>query len=113
MTQPGAPEPVHAQQTATAPGMIVVSDPKASTPKLAVLVGAGTIQVYDLTKAAAPVRVGALKTPSGRATRATLHGSHAFVADFREGLQVATSLMRSSSSGLLQKRRANSRTRKC
>lgn len=88
MTQPGAPEPVHAQQTATAPGMIVVSDPKASTPKLAVLVGAGTIQVYDLTKAAAPVRVGALKTPSGRATRATLHGSHAFVADFREGLQV-------------------------
>ena len=36
----------------------------------------------------APVRVGALKTPSGRATRAALHGSHAFVADFREGLQV-------------------------
>jgi hypothetical protein len=88
MTQPGAPEPVHAQQTATAPGMIVVSDPKATTPKLAVLVGAGTIQVYDLSKPAAPARLGALKTPSGRATRAALHGSHAFVADFREGLQV-------------------------
>ena len=29
-----------------------------------------------------------MKTPSGRATRAALHGSHAFVADFREGLQV-------------------------
>ena len=88
MTQPGAPEPVHSQQTATAPGMIVVSDPKASTPKLALLVGAGTLQVYDLTKPAAPARLGALKMPSGRATRAALHGSHAFVADSREGLQV-------------------------
>ena len=68
--------------------MITVSDPKATTPKVAVLIGSGTVQVYDLTKAEAPVRVGALKTPSGRATRAALHGSHAFVADFREGLQV-------------------------
>jgi hypothetical protein len=88
MTKPGAPEPIHVQQNATAPGMITVSDPKATTPKVAVLVGSGTVQVYDLTKAEAPVRVGALKTPSGRATRAALHGSHAFVADFREGLQV-------------------------
>ena len=89
MTQPGAPEPIHAQQNANAPGMIVrCSDPKTTTPKLAVLVGSGTVQVYDLTKPSAPVRVGALKTPSGRATRAALQGSHAFVADFREGLQV-------------------------
>ena len=88
MTQPGAPEPIHSQQNANAPGAITVSDPTATTPKLAVLVGSGTVQVYDLTKPAAPVRVGALKTPSGRATRAALHGSHAFVADFREGLQI-------------------------
>ena len=88
MTQPGAPEPIHAQQNANAPGMITVSDPKTSTQKLAVLVGSGTVQLYDLTKPEAPVRVGALKTPSGRATRAAMQGSHAFVADFREGLQV-------------------------
>jgi hypothetical protein len=88
MTQPGAPEPVHAQQTATAPGMIVVSDPKASAPKLAVMVGGGSVQVYDLSKPASPARLAALKTPSGRPIRAALHGSHAFVADWREGLQV-------------------------
>jgi hypothetical protein len=88
MTQPGAPEPVHAQQTATAPAMIVVSDRKASAAPLAVMVGGGALQVYDLSKPAAPVRLGALKTPSGRPLRAALHGSHAFVADWREGLQV-------------------------
>ena len=88
MTQPGALEPVHAQQTATAPGMIVVSDPKSTAPKLAVMVGGGAVQVYDLSKPAAPARLGALKTPSGRPIRAALHGSHAFVADWREGLQV-------------------------
>ena len=54
MTQPGALEPVHTQQTATAPGMIVVSDPKAARPNLAVLVGGGSLQVYDLTKPSAP-----------------------------------------------------------
>ena len=88
MTQPGALEPVHSQQTATAPGMIVVSDPKANAPKLAVMVGGGSLQVYDLSKPAEPARLGALKTPSGRPLRAALHGAHAFVADWREGLQV-------------------------
>jgi hypothetical protein len=88
MTQPGAPEPVHSQQTASAPGMIVVSDPKATAPKLAVMVGGGSVQVYDLSKPTAPARLGALKTPSGRPIRAALQGSHAFVADWREGLQV-------------------------
>jgi hypothetical protein len=88
MTQPGAPEPVHSQQTASAPANIVVSDPKASAPKLAVMVGGGSVQVYDLSKPEAPARLGALKTPSGRPIRAALDGSHAFVADWREGLQV-------------------------
>ena len=58
MTQPGAPEPVHTQQTATAPGMIVVSDPKAAPPNLAVLVGGGSLQVYDLTKPSGPGKAG-------------------------------------------------------
>jgi hypothetical protein len=87
MTKPGAPDPVSSQQTATAPGSIVVS-PEAAPAKLAVLVGGGAVQVYDLAKPTEPVRVAALKTPSGRPTRAALHGSRAFVADWREGLQV-------------------------
>jgi hypothetical protein len=68
--------------------MIVVSDPKATAPKLAVMVGGGSVQVYDLSKPESPARLAALKTPSGRPIRAALHGSHAFVADWREGLQV-------------------------
>jgi hypothetical protein len=88
MTQPGAPEPVHSQQTAAAPANIVVADPKAGTPQLAVMVGGGSVQFYDLSKPASPARLAAVKTPSGRPIRATLHGSHAFVADWREGLQV-------------------------
>ena len=89
MTKPGALEPISSQQTANAPGSIVVSpDTAADGTKLAVLVGGGAIQIYELSKPAEPVRVTAFKTPSGRPVRAALHGSRAFVADSREGLQV-------------------------
>jgi hypothetical protein len=89
MTQPGALEPVNSQQTATAPGSIVVSqDAAPGTPKMAVLVGGGSLQVYDLTKPSEPVRVTAFKTASGRPIRAALQGPRAFVADGRSGLQV-------------------------
>ena len=87
MTKPGALEPISSQQTATSPGSIVVS-PETAPAKLAVLVGGGSIQIYDLSKPAEPVRVTAFKTPSGRPVRAALLGSRAFVADSREGLQV-------------------------
>ena len=89
MTKPGALEPISSQQTATSPGSIVVSpETPGDAPKLAVLVGGGSIQIYDLSKPTEPVRVTAFKTPSGRPVRAALHGSRAFVADWREGLQV-------------------------
>jgi hypothetical protein len=89
LAQPGAPDPVSAQQSATAPGSLVVSQgPIGQSARLAVLVGGGSLQVYDLAKPAAPVRVGTFRTPSGRPIRAALRGSHAFVADLREGLQV-------------------------
>ena len=88
LTKPGAPDPVHSQQTAQAPGSIVVSPDNAGATKLAVLVGGGSIQIYDLSKPTEPARVTAFKTPSGRPVRAALHGAHAFVADSREGLQV-------------------------
>jgi len=89
MTKPGALEPISSQQTATSPGSIVVSpETPGGAPKLAVLVGGGSIQIYDLSKPTEPVRVTAIKTPSGRPARAALHGSRAFVADWRDGLQV-------------------------
>jgi hypothetical protein len=88
MSQPGALEAIHAQQTATAPGSIVVTNDESGGPRLAVLVGGGALQIYDLSQPNAPQRVGAFKTPGGRPVRAALHGSRAFVADGREGLQV-------------------------
>jgi hypothetical protein len=88
MTKPGALEPISSQQTAQSPGSIVVSPETPGGPKLAVLVGAGSLQIYDLSKPAEPARVTAFKTPSGRPLRAALHGSRVFVADSREGLQV-------------------------
>lgn len=87
MSKPGPLEPVHAQQSATAPGSIVVSEDPAG-PRIAVLIGGGSLQVYDLTQPAAPVRAGTFRTPGGRPVRAALSGSRAYVADVREGLHV-------------------------
>jgi len=87
LAKPGPIEPVSAQQSATAPGSLVVSE-GTDGPKIAVLVGGGSLQVYDISKPAAPVRTATFKTPGGRPVRATLSGSRAYVADGREGLQV-------------------------
>jgi hypothetical protein len=86
LAKSGPVEPVTTQQSATAPGSIVISTGEGQ--KIAVLVGGGSLQVYDISKPAAPLRVATFRTPSGRPIRAALHGSHAFVADGREGLQV-------------------------
>ena len=89
MAKPGAPEPVSAQQTATAPGRSSCRTPDARRQAEA---GSARrrrdVQVYDLTKPTAPVRTEPMKTPSGRAPRATLHGARAYVADAAKGLQV-------------------------
>jgi len=80
---------VTTQQSATAPGSIVVSDVSAAqSPKIAVLVGGGMIQVYDLSDSVKPVKAATHKTPSGRPLRVSLNGSLVYVADGREGLQV-------------------------
>ena len=82
-------EPVGSDQSATAPGSIeLVTKSSDGGAALAVLVGGGTLQVYDVSNPKAPVKVTAYRTPSGRPVRAALRGSTAFVADGREGLQV-------------------------
>jgi hypothetical protein len=45
------------------------------------------LQIYDLSKPTAPVKLGTFKTP-GRPQRAALKGSIAYVADGAEGLQI-------------------------
>jgi len=82
LSKAGPIEPITSEQSARAPASIEVST------GVAVLVGAGVLQIYDLSKPAAPVKAPPFRTPSGRAVRATLLGSRAYVADARDGLQV-------------------------
>ena len=82
LSKAGPVEPIASEQSARAPASIELSK------GLAVLVGGGMLQIYDLSKPSAPVKAATLRTPSGRPVRATLHGSRAYVADARDGLQV-------------------------
>jgi hypothetical protein len=89
LSKPGPVEPIGSQQSARAPASIELSkSPAGQSANLAVLVGGGLLQIYDITKPSTPVKAATFKTPSGRPSRATMHGTRAYVADFREGLQV-------------------------
>jgi hypothetical protein len=89
LSKPGTVvDAVTTQQTATAPGSIVVAEADAAGPRVAILVGGGSIQIYDLSKAQEPVRAATFRTPSGRPRRATLSGSVVYVADGDEGIQL-------------------------
>jgi hypothetical protein len=46
------------------------------------------LQIYDLSKPEAPVKVGTHKTSGVRSSRVSLKGKVAYVPDFREGLQI-------------------------
>ena len=46
MAKPGAHEPVSSQQTATAPGSLVLTQDAGAQSKLAVLIGGGALQLY-------------------------------------------------------------------
>jgi len=76
-------EPVATVQSANAPGFIEIADGTS----LACLVGAGMLQIYDLSKPTEPVKLSTFKTP-GRAQRVALKGAVAYVADGAEGLQI-------------------------
>jgi hypothetical protein len=88
LSTPGPMEPIASQQSARAPASIELSKGSGAGANLAVLVGGGMLQVYDVTKPAAPVQTATFRTPSGRPSRATMYGTRAYVADSREGLQI-------------------------
>lgn len=88
LTKTGPVEPVGSQQSARAPASIELGVGPAGRLDLAVLVGGGLLQIYDLATPAAPVKVATFQTPSTRPVRATLLGRRAIVADGREGVQV-------------------------
>ena len=90
LSKPGPLEPVGSQQSASAPASIELSKGRPARARtLAVLVGGGHasgLRPHQAGGAGEGRR--RLKTPSGRPSRATLHGTRAYVADCREGLQV-------------------------
>lgn len=89
LSRPGPLESVNTQHSATAPGSIQLSDVTAAQgPPVAVLVGGGSLQIYDVSTPGAPVKAGTFRTASGRPLRVALKGKLAYVADGREGLEV-------------------------
>lgn len=88
LSQPGPLDTVSSQQSATAPGSIAVADATGPESNLAILVGGGLLQVYDLSNPGEPVKAATYRTPSARPRRAALNGRVAYVADGDEGLQV-------------------------
>ena len=66
-----------------------MSDPNAAAGlKIAILLGGGSLQIYDIADPAAPAKAATLRTPGARAQDAALLGRLAFVADGASGLQV-------------------------
>jgi hypothetical protein len=76
-------------QSAISPfsAQLEVLQASAQGPTLAVLVANGSLQMYDVSNPAAPIKIPAYRTPGG-ARRVSLQGRLAYVADGREGLQV-------------------------
>ena len=87
LSRPGLPEPVGVVHAPAAPRDIEVSVGTGSRPTLIVGAGGGDLQVYDVSDPAAPRRLSSFETP-GRATRVSLAGDYAFVADTEAGVQV-------------------------
>tara|TARA_B100001123_G_scaffold448970_1_gene612320 strand:+ start:696 stop:1691 length:996 start_codon:yes stop_codon:yes gene_type:complete len=74
-------EPLSAIQSANGPRIVEIED------DLALLVGKGTLQIYDISNPTAPTHRSNYGTPGG-AHRAVLFDNHAYVADGKMGLLV-------------------------
>ena len=85
LQETGSWEPTSAIQSADGPRMVEVSE--TASPPLAVLLGHGTLQVYDLSDPAAPAYRSTYATP-GNALRVALDGDRAYVADGERGMLV-------------------------
>ena len=66
---------------------LAVSEDSFTGPRVAVVVGGGPLQIYDLSKPDAPAHAATYRT-QGPAFRVALHGARAYVADGPQGLQV-------------------------
>ena len=87
LSRSGMPEPIGVIHAPAAPRDIEVSVGTDSRPSLIVGAGGGDLQVYDVSDPAAPGKLSSFETP-GRATRVSLDGDYAFVADTEAGVQV-------------------------
>jgi hypothetical protein len=88
-SNPARLEPVSTEQSAERPGSVELMEPAGGKgPRIAVLVGGGSIQLYDIGDPASPKKLSVFKTPSGRPQRAAVTDRMAYVADGPEGLQV-------------------------
>jgi hypothetical protein len=89
LSKPSRLEPISTQQSAERPGNVELSEiPDAAGRRLAVLVGSGALQIYDVTDPAKPIKAATFRTPSGRPLDVALRGTTAFVADSTAGLQI-------------------------
>ena len=87
-SKPGKLEPVGIRQSADRPGNVRMSDPNAAPGlKIAVLLGGGSLQIYDIADPAAPAKAATFRTPGARA-----HGCRSpRQAGVRGGRRVRTS----------------------
>ena len=88
-TKPARLEAVGTEQSADRPFLVdVTSTNGSSAPNVAVLVGSGSLQIYDISTPAAPRKLSTFNTPTGRPARVTLRKSLAYVADLVNGLVI-------------------------
>ena len=87
LSKPDLTDPVAAVQSATAPRTVKILPESPNGPKLAVLAGGGSLQVYDISMPMAPVHLSTFRTPGG-VQRIAVKGRLVYVADGSEGLQV-------------------------
>jgi hypothetical protein len=88
LAKPDPLQPVSSLQSGTGLRGVEVSRASAKGgPSVVVLLGGGSLQLYDVSTPAAPVRLPPYRTPGG-AQRVALEGPLAYVADGGSGLQV-------------------------
>jgi hypothetical protein len=87
LSRPGPLEPASALQSANGRALGVSEAPDANIANIVCVAGGAALQVFDVTRPAAPVLTATYRTP-GRPQRVSLQGRLAYVADGPAGLQV-------------------------
>lgn len=87
LARDGVPEPISILHAPAAPRSALQVTDLPNGSKLLAGIGAGGLQVYDVTDPMAPVKTATFDTP-GQASGLALRGQLAYVADGESGLQV-------------------------